>query len=129
MDAQRIVIEIVSPSHRRFHVNATFACEIEHLMLHTKLEELFNNNHPETVEEAQALLTEFTSSNSPTCSLEDALSTLEGCVHGHSGTMGIVDVTINLAMADWSIIQKKVIRLIRENLSWSEPTIELEVVQ
>ena len=129
MDAQRIIVEIISPSHRRFHVSTAFNCEIEHLMLSTKLQELFTTNHPESIEEAQALLAEFTSSNSPSCSLQDALETLEGCVHGHDGATGLVDVTINLAIADWSIVQKKVIKLLRENLSWNEPTIDLEVVQ
>ncbi len=127
MDAPRIVVERVSPSHRRYHVNTAFGCELEHGIFSERLDEMMRKTHPQSLDEAGQLIGKFLQEHSPGCSLEAALNTLEYCVHGHDGAVGIVDITINLARANWSVIQKRVITVIKANLAWNE-YVELQVV-
>lgn len=126
MDAPKIVVEKISPSHRRFHVDTTFSCELEHGIVHEQLDEMIRNMQPGSLTEVTDALERFFEKHSPECSLETALSTVEYCDHSHSET-GIIDVTINLARADWSIIQKRIIGLIKTNLAWKD-SVELVTV-
>lgn len=127
MDVLKIVIEHVSPSHRRYHVNTSFNCELERDIFYEQLRDMMQTTYPENISEAAQLIQQFLQKHSPECSLEIALNTLEHALHDHNDAAGIIDVTINLARADWSTIQKQVIRLIKKNLAW-EDLVELEIV-
>ena len=111
----RIVFEQVSLSHRRYHVNAEFGCELEAGIVKQRFIDTVQNL--EYSEESVSQLFDFLKEHEQ-CSFGAALSTLDRCNCDHDGEAGLVDVIINLAYADWSIVHKKVIKLIVANLGW-----------
>ena len=127
MNAPKIVIEKLSPSHRRYHLSDDPGCKLEDVIMDDRINDAARAVQDTNDRESLLTLVDLMQ-NQPRCSLGEALDTLEHCTHNHShadGALGIVHVTINLARADWSIMNKKVVKLIAANLGWTGGHIEL----